>query len=216
MKNNKRQFNFVDRYLINFDQMVRTLLLKNPISTRPNPAHDCLENKLTEQERRYAAGLMRVNHTGEVCAQALYQGQALTARDPAIQVKLTQAAQEENDHLAWCAQRLSQLSSHTSFLNPLWYMGSLSIGITAGLIGDKINLGFLVETERQVEQHLTEHLDKLPPNDVRSRKIVEQMRTDEAQHAQTATHAGAAELPAPVRLVMRGMSKLMTKTTFWV
>lgn len=216
MEKSKRHYTFFDRCLINFDQMLQTLVINNPISTQPNPATGCAEAALTDQERRYVAGLMRVNHTGEVCAQALYQGQALTARTTAIRVKLEQAAQEEGDHLAWCAQRLTELKSHTSFLNPVWYVGSLAMGITAGLISDQVNLGFLAETERQVEQHLTSHLQKLPAADQRSRKILAQMRADEAQHATTAMQAGAAELPTPVKTLMRCMSKIMTKTAFWV
>ena len=216
MEKSARQYSFFDRCLINFDQMLHTLAANNTVSTQPNPADAAKEANLTDKERSYIAGLMRVNHTGEVCAQALYQGQALTARNTAIRVKLEQAAQEESDHLAWCAQRLNELNSHTSFLNPIWYMGSLTIGITAGLISDRVNLGFLAETERQVEQHLTSHLQKIPAIDQRSRRILEKMREEEAQHATTAVQAGAAELPAPVKFVMRCMSAVMTKTTFWV
>jgi ubiquinone biosynthesis monooxygenase Coq7 len=216
MGNGARQYSFLDKCLMNFDQMLQTVAAKSSASVQPNPAGDCLEASLTTPERRYVAGLMRVNHTGEVCAQALYQGQALTARTPTIRAKLEQAAQEESDHLAWCAQRLNELNSHTSFLNPLWYMGSLTIGITAGLISDQVNLGFLAETERQVEQHLTNHLQKIPTTDQRSRKIIEKMRADEAQHATTAMQAGAAELPKPVKLMMRCMSKIMTGMAFWI
>lgn len=216
MDDSSRQYSFLDKCLINFDQMLQTLVANRTTTVQPNPAGNCAEGNLTDKDRRYIAGLMRVNHTGEVCAQALYQGQALTARTYAIRVKLEQAAQEENDHLAWCAQRLNELNSHTSFLNPVWYMGSLAIGVTAGLISDEINLGFLAETERQVEQHLTEHLQKIPATDQRSRKILEKMREDEAQHATTAVQAGAAELPMPIKIVMRFFSKIMTQTTFWI
>lgn len=216
MEKSARQYSFFDKCLINFDRMLQTVAVNNTVSTQPNPADPYEEVNLTSKERSYIAGLMRVNHTGEVCAQALYQGQALTARNSAIRLKLEQAAQEEGDHLAWCAQRLNELNSHTSFLNPLWYIGSLTIGVTAGLISDEVNLGFLAETERQVEQHLTSHLQKIPAADQRSRKIIEKMREDEAQHATTATQAGAAELPVPVKFVMRCMSTIMTKTAFWV
>jgi len=216
MENSTRRYSLFDKCLLHFDQMLQAVAGNRTISSQPNPAQDCTEAALTPAERKYAAGLMRVNHTGEVCAQALYQGQALTARNSAIRVKLEQAAQEEGDHLAWCTQRLHELNSHTSFLNPLWYVGSLALGVTAGLISDQVNLGFLAETERQVEQHLTEHLQKLPAADQKSKKILEKMRADEAQHAAVAIQAGAAELPAPVKMLMRGMSKVMTKTAFWV
>ncbi len=216
MPNNQRHYSLVDKCLIHFDHMLQTLAAQPAVVSRPNPAADCVEADLSVQERRYIAGLMRVNHTGEVCAQALYQGQALTARSAAIKAKFTQAAQEENDHLTWCHQRLAELNSRPSFLNPVWYMGSLAMGITAGLVSDAVNLGFLAETERQVEQHLTQHLEKLPAADQKSRKIVATMRAEEQQHAATATQAGAAELPLPVKMLMRGMSKVMTVTAFWV
>lgn len=216
MSDNLRDYTFSDQCLLRFDQTLRLLSGQLVQAYRPNPAETLPEPALTAAQKQYVAGLMRVNHTGEVCAQALYQGQSLTTRSAAIKVKLEQAAQEEMDHLAWCAERLQELNSHTSFLNPFWYVGSLAIGMTAGFIGDAVNLGFLAETERQVEQHLTNHLNQLPTNDQKSRVILEQMRIDEQQHATTATQAGAAELPVLVKWMMRGMSKIMTKTAFWV
>src|SRR5204863_906972 len=159
-------------------------------------------------------GLMRVNHSGEVCAQALYEGQALTARDPAIRATLQRASREEEEHLAWTEQRLGELGERTSALNPVWYLGSFAIGALAGLTGDKWSLGFLVETERQVEEHLTGHLDQLPVMDERSRAIVTQMRNDEANHARAAQNAGAAEVPLPVKAVMRLTAKVMTLTAY--
>jgi ubiquinone biosynthesis monooxygenase Coq7 len=172
------------------------------------------ENALDEAQKRHAAGLMRVNHCGEVCAQALYQGQALTARDPATREALRQAAQEEVEHLAWTERRLNELGSHKSLLNPLWYAGSLAIGVTAGVIGDKWNLGFLAETERQVGAHLQSHLQKLPAEDVRSRAIVAQMYTDEMNHADTATTLGAAALPPPLPGLMKFTARVMTSLSY--
>lgn len=211
-----RKLSFLDQCVLQLDSFLQTAAGTQPTVTRPNPAADLQEANLNEVERRHAAGLMRVNHVGEVCAQALYQGQALTMRTLVLQAKLQQAAQEEQDHLAWCQQRLTELNSRPSYLNPLWYMGSLAIGMMAGLAGDKINLGFLAETERQVERHLTDHLQQLPPQDFRSRQIVEQMRIDEIQHAHTAEQAGAAELLPPVKFAMQCLSKVMTTTAYWV
>jgi len=171
---------------------------------------------MDEAERKKAAALMRVNHSGEICAQALYQGQALTARDPAVQQKLEHAAQEETEHLAWTAKRVHELGGHLSLLNPFWYTGSLAIGAVAGLIGDKWNLGFLAVTERQVGEHLQSHLDRLPPQDEKSRAIVVQMYADEIGHAEMASSLGGAELPQPVQLAMKLNSKVMTNTAYWV
>ena len=159
---------------------------------------------------------MRINHAGEVCAQALYQGQALTAREPGARAALEQAAAEETDHLAWTAQRITELGGRVSYLNPLWYAGSFALGAVAGALGDKWNLGFLAETERQVEGHLGTHLDRLPAQDEKSRAIVDQMKTDEAGHARTAVEHGAAELPEPVKAAMRLGSRVMTGTTYWI
>lgn len=183
---------------------------------RPNPAADLADIGLADAARRHAAGLMRINHTGEVCAQALYVGQAAVARDPATRAHLLQAAQEETDHLAWCADRLHELASRPSLLNPLWYAGSFAIGALAGLRGDGWNLGFVVETERQVEAHLAEHLQSLPEGDARSRAILAVMQADEARHADAALAAGARVLPAPIPALMAGMSKVMKAVAYRV
>jgi ubiquinone biosynthesis monooxygenase Coq7 len=202
-----------DELIIGFDRALRTLS-GTASSRRPNPAAGLPEQKLTQAERGHAGGLMRVNHTGEVCAQALYQAQALAARDPQLRQRFVQAASEEEDHLAWAQQRLAELGEHASYANPLWYAGSFAIGLIAGIGGDRANLGFVVETERQVEEHLTEHMDRLPPADARSRAIVAAMRDDEARHGASARDAGASELPLPIRAVMRATAKLMTLTAY--
>ena len=181
---------------------------------RANPAGERPQAALDAGERRHAAGLMRINHTGEVCAQALYSGQAAVARDPQVLAQLREAAQEETDHLAWCAERLEELDSRPSLLNPLWYAGSYAIGVAAGLRGDGWNLGFVVETERQVEAHLAEHLETLPEADARSRAILEVMKADEARHAQHALDAGARRLPAPIPQAMAAVSKLMKAVAY--
>lgn len=211
-----RNLSLMDHCVLQLDNFIQAAAGNAQPTTRSNPAADLPETNFNDQERRHVAGLMRVNHVGEVCAQALYQGQALTTRTPALQQKLQQAAREEQDHLAWCQQRLTELDSRPSYLNPLWYMGSLAIGVVAGLAGDKINLGFLAETERQVERHLTNHLQHLPKHDQKSRQIVEQMRIDEMQHAQTAEQAGAVQLFPPVKFAMRCLSKVMTTTAYWI
>jgi ubiquinone biosynthesis monooxygenase Coq7 len=170
----------------------------------------------SEADRRLSAGLMRVNHTGEICAQALYSGQALVARDAAIRAALQTAAAEERDHLAWCRERLSDLDSRSSFLDPLWYAGSFAWGVVSGLAGDRWSLGFLAETEAQVERHLDGHLERLPADDRCSRAIVEQMRDDENRHGETGRALGAAELHPAVKRAMRAASKMMTRTAYWV
>lgn len=185
-------------------------------SSRPNPGAHAPDCELTEQEQRHSAGLMRVNHVGEVCAQALYDAQARFARSPVMRDQFQQAGREEEDHLAWTAQRLSELGSQPSVLNPLWYAGSYVLGTIAAKLGDAHSLGFVVETERQVEAHLDSHLDKLPPQDVKSRAIVEQMRVDEAAHGASAQALGAAETPLPVKMAMRAMSRVMTTTAYYV
>jgi len=205
----------LDRFIIEFDKGLRTLFAP-AASVRPLPGKQLEEAKLSEAEKKLAAALMRVNHSGEICAQALYQGQALTARNPAAKAALEQAAQEETEHLNWCETRIRELGSHTSYLNPLWYGGSLAIGALAGALGDKWNLGCLAETEHQVERHLEGHLARLPAADVKSRAIVEQMKTDEARHASTAREQGGVDLPLPVQQGMRFTSKLMTKAAYWV
>ncbi len=205
----------LDTLIIEFDKGLRTLLAKAP-TARPYPDTGLADAPLDESEKKHAAALMRINHTGEICAQALYQGQALTARDPVVQEKLKQAAWEETEHLAWTSKRVGELGSHLSVLNPLWYTGSLALGAVAGVLGDRWNLGFLAETERQVGAHLQSHLDSLPPQDAKSRAIVEKMYADEVGHADMAIELGGSELPLPVKLAMRGMSRVMTRTVYWV
>ena len=204
----------LDRLIIEFDTALRSVV-GGANSGRPTPGSAVTPNQsLDAAERKHAAGLMRVNHVGEVCAQALYQSQKLVARSPQIQEMLNHSAQEEMDHLAWCETRLQELGSHTSYLNPLWYAGSFAIGLAAGLAGDKWSLGFVVETEKQVENHLESHLEKLPSEDHRSRAIVEQMRIDEIEHGQAALHAGGVVLPEPIQKVMQAMSQVMTTTAY--
>ena len=203
----------LDRAIGELDRTLRTLVGVHE-AARPNPTADVADATLTEGERRHAAGLMRVNHVGEVCAQALYQGQALTARDPQARGALEQAAREEEDHLAWSAERIHELDGRTSLLNPVWYAGSFAMGLAAGALGDRWNLAFLAETERQVEEHLSGHLEKLPAEDQRTRTLVEAIRGDEARHRDTAIRLGAAELPAPVKLAMRLASKVMTTVSY--
>lgn len=205
----------LDQAIIGFDSMLRTLAAK-PASQRPHPDARIVEAELSDEEKTHAAGLMRVNHCGEVCAQALYQGQALTARDPAIRDALQQAAREEIEHLAWTERRLHELGGRTSVLNPVWYAGSLAIGVVAGLAGDKLNLGFLAETEKQVGAHLQSHLQSLPEQDAKSRAIVEQMFSDEMQHAELAKNLGGAELSFPVRVLMKRFAKIMTLSSYRV
>ncbi|MDQ2994701.1 MAG: 2-polyprenyl-3-methyl-6-methoxy-1,4-benzoquinone monooxygenase [Pseudomonadota bacterium] len=209
------QLSFLDTVLIQVDQGLRSLFGK-PVARRVNPAHSESTRLLTPEEQRLSAGLMRINHVGEVCAQALYAGQAITARSAETRAKMREAADEEIDHLAWCQERLNDLNSHTSYLNPFWYAGSFAMGIAAGLIGDKWSLGFVAETEQQVVRHLMSHLRELPANDVQSRVIVEQMRQDEAKHATAAFAAGGAELPSMVKYSMTAMSKMMTSIAYWV
>jgi 3-demethoxyubiquinol 3-hydroxylase len=204
-----------DAFIVGFDRALRTLS-GTVSSSRPNPAATITEASLTAGERRQAAGLMRVNHTGEVCAQALYEAQALMARDAETRASLGRAAREEEDHLAWTAQRLAELGGRTSLANPFWYAGSFAIGLCAGLAGDRVSLAFVVETERQVEEHLTGHMEKLPENDARSRIVVAAMRDDEIRHGMAARDAGADELPPPLRLLMRAAAKLMTLTAYRV
>jgi ubiquinone biosynthesis monooxygenase Coq7 len=203
----------VDRLIAEFDRALRAVAGVHSAG-RPNPAGSLPEADLGAEARDEAAALMRINHVGEVCAQALYQGQAFTARNPATRASLEKAAQEEADHLAWSAERVRELGGRLSLLNPLWYAGSLALGIGAGLLGDRWNLAFLAETERQVEAHLEGHLARLTGEDARTRAIVETMREDEARHRETAIGLGAAELPAPVRHVMRAMARVMTTLAY--
>ena len=204
----------IDRIIIEFDTALRSVV-GGANAQRPTPGSESgINSTLDATARKHAAGLMRVNHVGEVCAQALYQSQKLVARNPQIQEMLEHSGQEEMDHLAWCETRLKELGSHTSYLNPFWYAGSFAIGILAGLAGDKWSLGFVAETEKQVENHLESHLKKLPQEDHRSRAIVDQMRIDEIEHGQAALHAGGVALPEPVRKMMQAISKVMTSTAY--
>ena len=204
----------IDRLIQEFDTALRSVV-GGAHAHRPTPGSDFGGNSgLDAVERKHAAGLMRVNHVGEVCAQALYQSQKLVARNPEIQEMLDHSGQEEMDHLAWCENRLQELGSHTSYLNPLWYAGSFAIGLAAGLAGDKWSLGFVAETEKQVENHLESHLEKLPKEDQRSRAIVDQMRIDEIAHGQAAKNADGANLPEPIQKIMQAMSKIMTTTAY--
>jgi ubiquinone biosynthesis monooxygenase Coq7 len=205
----------IDRMIVEFDKGLRTLFSKAP-TARPYPDNNVPDATLTETEKKHAAALMRINHTGEICAQALYQGQAITARDPEVQRKLQQAAWEETEHLAWTSRRVHDLGGRLSLLNPFWYTSSLALGALAGALGDKWNLGFLAETERQVGGHLQTHLDWLPAQDAKSRSIVQQMYTDEIGHSDMAVRMGGAELPAPVKLAMKATAKVMTHTVYRV
>ena len=205
----------MDRLIAEFDRALRAVA-GIARAERASPAAAVAETPLGEAQKAHVAALMRVNHVGEVCAQALYQGQALTARRPEARGALEQAAREEEDHLAWSAERIRELGGRPSLLNPLWYAGSFAIGAAAGLLGDRWNFAFLAETERQVEEHLTGHLEALPPEDQRTRAVVEAMRADEARHRASAINLGAAELPEPARLAMRLASKVMTTVAYRV
>lgn len=205
----------VDGLISGFDRALRAVTGVHD-ARRPSPGRQVAEGELTESQRAHAAALMRVNHVGEVCAQALYEGQALAARDPRTRASLEQAASEEQDHLAWCAERIEELGGRLSLLNPVWYAGSFAIGAAASALGDRWNLGFLAETERQVEAHLTGHLEQLAAPDARTRAVVDAMRADEAKHRQTAIGLGAAELPPPVQAAMRLAAKVMTTVSYRV
>jgi len=214
---NARNYHFPDHIIIGIQKCLQTLTL--PLSSsshRPSPSEHLQQPTLSATTQKLSAGLMRVNHSGEVCAQALYLGQSFFARDKAIHQGFQQAATEEAEHLQWCAQRLTELNTHTSYLNPLWFTGSLMIGTCAGLFGDKISLGFLAETEHQVSAHLARHLEKLPSEDLKSRAIVKQMQQDEMQHAAKATELGAIMLPWPVKFLMRATAKVMTQIAYYV
>ena len=210
-----RQFTGVDKLIHSFDQALRSLVPGATAAHRENPSVT-EKTQLAVSEARHVAGLMRVNHSGEVCAQALYHGQALTAKLPNVRREMEQAAIEEQDHLAWCEDRLKELDSHTSLLNPVWYGLSFGMGALAGIAGDKYSLGFVAETERQVSLHLEDHIRQLPEQDERSRKILVQMNEDELHHRDTALNAGGVDLPVPVRIAMTGISKLMTKTSYYI
>ncbi|HAF01270.1 MAG TPA: demethoxyubiquinone hydroxylase family protein [Methylophilaceae bacterium] len=205
----------IDQLIISFDTGLRTVLT-HAKSARTRPDAAIPEAPLSDDEKQKAASLMRVNHVGEVCAQALYSGQALVSQNSQTVDALKQAAAEETDHLAWCETRIAELGGRKSLLNPVWYLGSFTLGVTAGLFGDKWNLGFLAETEKQVELHLASHLQAISPEDAKTRKIIEQMQTDERTHANTAKQLGGQELPLPVKFGMKIASKLMTKTAYYL
>jgi ubiquinone biosynthesis monooxygenase Coq7 len=209
---------FLDELISEFDRGLRSMTgvsrMSRPLPVPQESAAQAVE--LSPAERAHAAGLMRVNHVGEVCAQALYQAQKLATQSPSLRAVFNRAAVEEEDHLAWTSRRLEALDSRPSLLNPLWYAGALAIGLAAGRMGDRVSLGFMAETERQVEQHLDSHMDELPAADRESRAIVEQMRVDEAEHGKAAMDAGGVELPLPARALMRAVSKVMTRTAYYI
>ncbi|MGH8174578.1 MAG: 2-polyprenyl-3-methyl-6-methoxy-1,4-benzoquinone monooxygenase [Rhodanobacteraceae bacterium] len=211
---NTRTLSPLDRTLVEIERALGTIFEPAPAALRPSPAADIDDAPMDDTARRHAAGLMRVNHVGEVCAQALYFGQAAVAHDDAQRARMLEAAAEETDHLAWCGERLKELDSRPSLLNPLWYAGAYAIGAAAGLVSDRLSLGFVVETERQVEAHLGEHLQKLPENDARSRAIVSRMKDEEARHADNALTAGAQALPDPVPALMRMASRIMKSVAY--
>lgn len=211
-----KNHSFLDNCLLQFDQALRTCVPGSSLATRPSPADPVAEEELSAAEKKHIIGLMRINHTGEVCAQALYAGQAATARLDEVRDSMDHAAQEEADHLAWCDERLKELDSHPSLLNPFWYGLSFGMGAIAGLAGDKWSLGFVAETEDQVCKHLEDHLTKLPEQDGKSKAILEQMIKDERQHGETAKEAGGADLPLPVKQAMASMAQVMKKTTYHI
>lgn len=212
----KRQLTPLDRLLASATNALRTVAAPAGRPARENPAKHIIDAELEARERAHAAGLMRINHAGEVAAQALYQGHAAVARDENIEKQMQRAADEEFDHLAWCEDRIHELGEGVSKLSPVWYAGAFAIGASSGILGDKWSLGFIAETERQVCAHLDSHLDSLPAEDAKSRAIVEQMRDEEETHGDNAVDAGAAELPAPVRRLMQITAKVMTKTAYWI
>lgn len=212
----ERCYTLVDKFCMSLDQARKTLMGTPPHTHQPYPAEHNDEVSLTKSQSQHSAGLMRVNHAGEICAQALYHGQAMVSRTKEVQEKMNEAAVEEGDHLLWCQKRLQELGSHVSYLNPLWYTGSFCIGMGAGLIGDKWSLGFVAETERQVIHHLEKHLIALPEQDKRSYQILVKMRNDEAKHRDEALSLGAKQLPTWMQVAMSWASKIMVKTAYWV
>lgn len=212
----KRELSPIDRLLVGANNALRTVAAPAGRPARDNPAGSIEESDLSAAQKSHAAGLMRVNHAGEVAAQALYKGHATVARDKNTEQQMQQAAAEEFDHLAWCEQRIHELGEAPSRLSPIWYAGAYAIGAASGMLGDRWSLGFIAETERQVCAHLDSHLDDLPADDTRSRAIVERMRDEEAEHGENAVQAGAADLPAPVKMLMRLTAKIMTRTAYWV
>ncbi|XOV87220.1 MAG: 2-polyprenyl-3-methyl-6-methoxy-1,4-benzoquinone monooxygenase [Pseudomonadota bacterium] len=211
-----RQHSATDRFLLHIDAAIRAVSGSVGATRRPSPGAEVSDSGIGESQRIRSSRLMRVNHCGEVCAQALYHGQSLTARTSRVSGGLQRAAMEETDHLAWCEKRLAELDSHVSYLNPIWYAGSFVMGMGAGLMGDRISLGFVAATEEEVCNHLDRHIEALPPEDQKSRRILEVMRADEARHAAEATDAGGARFPKPVRQLMAGVSALMTRSTYWI
>lgn len=210
----KRRLSLLDKLICEADSVMKTLTSRGNQPNRPSPSKGHLDAALTDPERKHVAGLMRVNHTGEVCAQALYQGQALTAKLPDVREEMQQAAQEEVDHLVWCEERLRELDSHTSFLNPAWYGMSFALGAIAGAIGDKVSLGFVAATEERVCSHLRDHLKQLPEEDRKSQLILQQMLEDEQRHGDNALAAGGTEFPQPVKNVMSSVSRIMTSASY--
>jgi ubiquinone biosynthesis monooxygenase Coq7 len=210
-----RSYSTLDRLVMNLDQAIRTLAGRPLVTERRNPAEACEETVLSDAEKAESARLMRVNHAGEVAAQALYQGQALTAHLARVRERMERAAGEENDHLDWCERRVNELGGHVSYLNPFWYLGSFVIGAAAGAAGDKWSLGFVAETEKQVVRHIDGHLRRVSPKDGKSRAILEQMKIDEARHGASARAAGGADLPPPVKTLMQFTAKVMTRTAYW-
>lgn len=213
---NSRRLSSIDGFLAQVDLALKTITSENPVHNRPSPAKNTSEEALTSEEKRQSAALMRVNHTGEVCAQALYQGQALTAKLTTVRHEMEHAASEEVDHLAWCRERVVQLGEQPSTLNPLWYVMSFGLGAITGLVSDKLSLGFVAATEHQVCEHLSIHLQKLPSNDIKSRIIVESMLEDEARHAESALKAGGVAFPSPAKSLMTTASKAMTKISYFI
>jgi ubiquinone biosynthesis monooxygenase Coq7 len=205
-----------DRLLVGANNALRTVSAPAGRPARQNPAEDVAEASLDDRQRIHAAGLMRVNHAGEIAAQGLYQGHAAVARDKSIEAQMQRAADEEFDHLAWCEQRLTELGAGPSRLSPLWYAGAFAIGAASGVLGDRWSLGFIAETERQVCEHLESHFERLPRQDARSRAILERMHEEEAEHGENAVNAGAAELPPPIKRLMRLTAKVMTRTAYWL
>lgn len=216
MKNFSRHYSSLDTLLMQCDQALRAVFGKLPATGRANPAQHMREPELSPAEKKQSVALMRVNHAGEICAQALYQSQALVSRSANLRKQMQRAALEESDHLAWCQTRITELDGHVSYLNPLWYVGSLVIGTVAGMIGDQWSLGFLAETEQQVVEHLEKHLHRLPKADEKSACILNVMRADEQQHREEALHAGASVLPWPIKKAMSLTSKLMVNTAYWI
>lgn len=212
-----RQYTILDSLITGLDTALRAVCVPNQRPCdRKSPSQNLAETDLSLVEKRHIAGLMRVNHAGEVCAQALYQGQAATAKSKTIKIKMQNSANEEVDHLAWCEERIQELNCKVSILNPFWYLGSFIIGATAGLAGDKVSLGFVAETEKQVVSHLQKHIKEIPQNDLKTKAILEQMKKDEAQHAKIATDAGAIKLPFPIRQMMSMTAKILTFTSYYI